>query len=191
MNSLARQLESRGHRVHLIEEGAVRSPVPKNERPHFNLWTAAMNVAEILEATYSKATVVLIDRGTFDGLCWMEWYQRSRRLRGDDYAAIRQFLHLRAVRKLTDLVLVMKVDPDEALRRERATRLPTNGTIMNVKTLSAINESIKKIVGQSRQKFELRELDTTAIDQAETLSIVARSVDELMKHAPLAGSATR
>jgi hypothetical protein len=180
MKSLACRLAASGHRVHLIEEGAVRSPVPKKEQPHFNLWTAAMTLAEILGATYADAAIVLIDRGTFDALCWMEWCQRSQYLSRHDHTTVRRFLNLPTVTQLTGLVLVMRVDPNEAIRREQAIRPRENGTIMNVETLSAFNDSIEETVSRSSREFNLRELDTTSTDQAGTLAIVTRIVEELM-----------
>jgi thymidylate kinase len=194
MRGLALRLEAGGHQVRLVEERAVASPVPNRQHPHFNLWTATTTSALMLEAMYADADVVLVDRGLFDALCWMEWYLRSGHLTKYDHGAIGKFLRVRALRQLTDVVLVMTVDPDVALKRERATREPEKatvpGTIMNVDTLGELNASIAATVRQHRGEFKLQELDTTGSDQAETLEIVASAVQRLVPVPALARSNT-
>src|SRR5215831_16263584 len=74
-----------GQRVRVVCEQAPCCPVPSKDHPHFNLWTGARTVCEILEAVYSDADVALVDRGLFDALCWIEWYRQRARLTSTEH----------------------------------------------------------------------------------------------------------
>jgi hypothetical protein len=143
-----------------------------------------MTSATILGAMYADADIVLVDRGLFDALCWVEWYQRAGCLTRADHRDIGRFLRVRALRQLTDLVLVMTVEPEVALERERATRPQEQamvpGTIMNVDTLLALNSSIAATVDQHRRDFKLHHVETTTIDLTQTLDAVASAVEGLL-----------
>jgi len=184
MHGLNLRLRAGDHRVHLVEERACISPIPASQHPQFNLWTASTTSALILEAMYSEADVVLVDRGLFDSLCWMDWYRRSGQLTRHDHEAIKRFMCVGPLREIISLVLVMKVDPTVALQRERATwaagAVKGPGRVMNVGTLTDLNISIAETVDRHRSEFGLHELDTTTMDQAQTVDVVAGAVQELM-----------
>ena len=194
IHSLRQRLQARGYKVHLIEERAVKSPVPSSHHPQFNLWTATMTSAMMLEAMYDRADadVVLIDRGLFDSLCWMHWYRRSGQLTEREHNAIEKFLCVKPLREVISMVLVMKVDPVVALQRERATWPPGTakgpGTILNIGTLRELNAAIASTVGQHRHHFPLRELDTTDMGHARAMDTVAEAVQKLVYGAIPVGS---
>ena len=74
MHGLAGRLESTDFRVEVVEEQAARCPVWSKRDPEFNIWTVCTTLAQTIEASYNNAHVILIDRGIFDALCWMDWY---------------------------------------------------------------------------------------------------------------------
>ena len=180
MHGLSRHLRSLDLRVHLIEERAGSWPFRSRRHPHFSLWTATATSALMLEAVHAEADVVLVDRGLFDSLCWMDWYRRTGDLTEDDHEAIERFLRVAPLRELVHLVFVMTVAPDVALQRELLTRLTGRergpGTIVNTSTLLELNASIAAAADRHRGAFNLHELDTTATNREQTLETVAGTV---------------
>jgi thymidylate kinase len=182
MLALQKLLEARHHQVKIIEEHA--SIYQSRRHPYFNIWTATKTTSVMLEAMQSTADVVLIDRGLFDALCWMDWYHRSGHLSRPEHRVIVEFLCVRPLRQMIHLALVMTVEPAVALQREReahsagVARGPR--TIMNAKTLCNLNRSIAATVDRHRAEFALLELDTTAINQERVLEMVGKAVRRRM-----------
>jgi predicted ATPase len=182
MLALRKQLQSKDYQVEIIEEHA--SIYQSRHHPHFNIWTATKTSSVMLEAMQSTADVVLIDRGLFDALCWMDWYHHSGHLSESEHNVIEEFLCVRPLRQVIHLVLVMTVDPDVALQREL--RAPSVGaargprTIMNAETLSNLNSSIAATVDRHHTAFALHKLDTTAISQEQVVELVAEAVRRRM-----------
>lgn len=176
LRSLRPWLERRGLRVEVVEERARQCPVPDKRRPDFNLWTASATVAEIIAGRYSGADVLLVDRGPFDALTWMNWYQCIGLLQDQEYEAIHRFLSGPTLARMIDLVLVMTVEPLEALHRELGIGRPsTPGAIINSETLHRINSSIDAVT-RGRRDFRLELIDTTLTGEAETFDRVSRAV---------------
>jgi hypothetical protein len=169
-------LEQLGHRVGVIDERARECKVPYKRHPDFNLWTASATVAAIIEARYSGHDVLLVDRGPFDTLTWMDWYRRIGLLADEEHDAIHRYFGGPTLARMIDLVLVMTVDPDEALHRERAAGLSrTPGPIINSATLHTINDSIDAVT-HCRPDFRHERLDTTLTDEAATFRRVSQLV---------------
>lgn len=169
-------LEARGHRVGVVEERARHCKVPYKRHPDFNLWTASATVAEILQARYAGHDVLLVDRGPFDALTWMDWYRRIGLLPDDEHRAIQGYLGGPTLARMIDLVVMMTVDPAEALHRELAGGRPhTPGPIINSATLHTINDAIDA-VASSRPDFRVEHLDTTLTDEFATFAHVSELV---------------
>ncbi len=170
MTALARQLEDVGYRVCTIREHAGTCPVRSKRHPAFDICAACATLSQMLEAQYTDAQVVLVDRGLFDALCWMDWSHRDGGLASADHETIDRFLRLGTLRRLVDLVFVMTVEPAQALERESAAGQLTGAQpIMNIDTLRAVNRSIAGVAEMCSTEFPLVRLDTTRCDQAETL----------------------
>ena len=188
IHSLAERLSDSGQRVRIVEERASTWPHPSKRHPYFNLWTATETATEtsalLIEAVHAEMDVVLVDRGLFDALCWMEWYRRLGHLTREQHRAIDQFLRLAPFRDLIHLVFVMTVGPVEAIKRELATRLPTDqdrpGSILNTDTLIELNASIAAAAHRHRGEFRLERLDTTTMTRDRTLEEISRSVRALI-----------
>jgi hypothetical protein len=177
MHGLAQQLEARGHRVWMVEERARKCPIPSKLHPDFNLWTAVTTVADLLEARHADADVILVDRGIFDALCWMDWYASNGALLSEDQKTITGLLRTPLVAGTIDLVLVMTVEPVEALRRDRAGQPPSSPSpIVNKKTLRMVNRSISNVAERHIDEFPLVQLNTTSINQDRTLNVIEEAV---------------
>jgi thymidylate kinase len=184
MEGLQRRLCDSHLRVHIVEERAGQCRVPTSERLHFNIWTAMSTLAAIIEALHTDADVVLVDRGLFDSLCWLEWCFATDRLKATEHVIIRDFLCVESIRKLIDVVLVMTVEPAVALERERTTR-PRGlsrgpGTIMNQATLCELNASIAAAVQMHSMQFQLRQLNTTTLARDEAEHLATKTVIDMI-----------
>ncbi|TMC06502.1 MAG: hypothetical protein E6J41_18390 [Chloroflexi bacterium] len=177
-------MSAEGRRVQLVRERAGSWPFSARRHPHFNLWTATATSALMIEAMHADVDLVLVDRGLFDALCWMEWYRRLGHLTPHEHRAIGGFLRVGPLRKMIHLVLVMTVEPEVAIQRELATRPPamgyTPGTVVNTETLALLNDTIAAVANRHRNEFNLHELDTTAMSPEETLQRVAGAVRALL-----------
>jgi thymidylate kinase len=174
IRSLSTWLTRAGWDVHLVDEQAECCPVPSKDNPHFNIWTTCSTICRIVEARYSSADIVLIDRGIFDALCWLEWYHQRGLPPAEPavYESVSKF----AI-DLIDLVVVMIVDPAQALRRDSAGQPRSEpGTIMNARTLEAINHSIGTVAERCGGDFRLESVDTSGFTQTDTLTHVTRIV---------------
>jgi hypothetical protein len=174
IDRLSRLLDTQGCWVHRVEEQARDCPVRIKRDPRFNLWTASKTVVETIDACCSGADVILIDRGVFDALCWLDWYHRSGRLPTSDYERIDGWLRMQLLRDMIDLVVVMVVAPGEAERREFVLE-PKRGSkaIVNKVTLKQFNHSIGAVAERCRDDFQLHWLDTTSSDVEGTVAHVS------------------
>jgi len=121
LRGLAAVLRARGYRMALVEEKAKQgNPVRDKHHVQFNLWTACTTIADIVGALWSEVDVVLVDRGPFDQLAWAEWSRRcpDNPLPEHDRGVFHSCLRTETLSSMVDLVLVMTVDPSEAMRRD-------------------------------------------------------------------------
>src|SRR5215471_4860439 len=133
-------LRRNDYRVRVLKESAGASPLKSKNDPRFNIWTAVTMLGQVLEALDRDDHIVIIDRGVFDALCWMEWFKSAGRIALEEHRDIERFLCLPRLRRLVDLVFVLTVDPATALEREFAGQLTRRqGQIMNLTTLRDLN----------------------------------------------------
>ena len=198
LNGLKEYLEGRGLKVSVVEEQAGSCPLERKRHPDFNLWTASATVARMLDAANRKADVVLVDRGRFDALCWIGWHVESGSAAREDERVIDEYMRLGGLAEKTDLVVVMTVDPAEAVRRDVAVRqresqgqvvdaavqgrITDEATrpcqIIDEATLHFINTAIGHMVERRGDTFQLFELNTTYNDEAGTLHRVIAALRE-------------
>lgn len=176
LEALARFLRYRDWRVQVLAEKAGSCPLENKLEATFNVWTACTTLTELLEAGQREAQIVLIDRGLFDTLCWMDWFRGRGDLDAADHQAIDRFLLVPRWRRLIDLVFVMTVDPEEALAREFAGQPAKPGRIMNDRTLHEVNRSIAAVRDAHAHEFECVEINTTLADRTSTLGRVVAAV---------------
>jgi predicted NUDIX family phosphoesterase len=177
LDLIDRMLRRIGYRVRVITERASTSPLRNKHDPLFNLWTASTTLAQIIESQDRDDHIVLIDRGIFDALCWMDWFRSTGSLTRDGYERIGGFLGMRLIRRLTDLVFVMTVTPGAALDRELAGELTSrHGGIMNPSTLGNLDTSIRNTISGHGPDFRYVHVDTTERGQIEIVRNMARLI---------------
>jgi predicted NUDIX family phosphoesterase/thymidylate kinase len=174
LDHMDRILRRNGYRVRIVSERASASPLGNKHDPLFNVWTASLTLSQIIESQDRDDHVVLIDRGIFDALCWMDWFRTVGRLTPDEHDTIAAFLSLNRIRRLTDLVFVLTVSPDTALDREMAGHLTRRtGAIMNTGTLQDLSASIDRVRSLRGVDFHCVHIDTTDGEQVGDLERMA------------------
>jgi thymidylate kinase len=162
-----------GYRVDVVTEGAARCPLKGKLEPTYNVWTACSTLVDVLAAHDRDNQVVLIDRGFFDALCWLHWFNVTKKLSDRNHRAIHDFLLLSLWRQLIDLVFVMKVKPEKAIERRYGRRAPqVSGRIMNNATLSRFNASVSATKDAHLAQFQFVEIDTSDRAVAPTMDLV-------------------
>jgi hypothetical protein len=88
-----------------------------------------------------KLDVLILDRGLFDGLVWIDWQEKTHRVSKAKAGQFRSFVLTPRWRGLVDLVFVMHCDAKTSLKREHANQITLrHGAIMNVATLTQIRQ---------------------------------------------------
>ena len=171
---LDKLLRRSGFRVRVIPELASSSPLRAKHHVYFNWWTMSRAISHILESVESNEHIVLIDRGLFDALCWMDWFVSAGRMTAAEYATVSDFLRLHRLRRLTDLVFVLTAEPETALDREVSGHLTRrSGGIMNHTTLGHLNGSIHRARQRYTGDFKFIDVDTTRAEPVPTLERMA------------------
>jgi predicted NUDIX family phosphoesterase/thymidylate kinase len=174
LDMMDRILRRNRYRVRVVTERASTSPLRNKHDPLYNIWTAAATLTQIVESQDRDDHIVLIDRGIFDALCWMEWFRSNRSLSRQEYGTITDFLRLPRIRRLTDLVFVLTASPEAALNREVAGQLTSrHGGIMNHATLHELDDAIDVAVERHGGDFTHMQVDTTETDQIAALEQMA------------------
>jgi hypothetical protein len=177
-----------GYRVHVLSERAAVCPLRMKGHFFFNTWTTATMLAELLEHVDGDADVVIIDRGIFDALVWLELQVRRSQVLEHERRAFEEFVLLERWQGLVDSSIVLAVDPATALGREGVHR----GGMMNETSLAQFNESLEAITTRVARRFDLHRLSAnegTAVEITDAiietlLSSIRAAVDPAVVYVP-------
>lgn len=175
-------LKECGYQVHEMRERAGDCPIAMKGHFFFNTWTTTTMLASMIEHLESEADVLLLDRGVFDALVWLEAQSQQHQVTEEERNVFREFVLLDRWRQLTDLTLVLKVAPKIALERENKDLLiPRTGSIMSEEYLDNYNRVLEQVQESVRNKFQFFDVDTTEYrsPQATTHAIAAKLVEHM------------
>jgi thymidylate kinase len=166
-----------GWRVHVVKERAAECPIPMKGHFFFNTWTTCTMMSEVLETADREHDLLIVDRGFFDALVWLE-LQRSRHQVDETEARIfEEFVTLERWRKLVDLTIVLSVSPSTAIEREAHDRmLPRRGSLMNVSSLLSFNSALDLARARYGKHFKLLEASSEAGDAKDVAANVIATV---------------
>ena len=124
-------------------------------------------LAEVLETQETSVDVLILDRGFFDALVWLELQARRDQVTAGEKKTFSDFVLLERWRSLVDATVIMKVEPEIALRREHASQIvPRTGSMMNPRSLHEFNDALTHVATQYRDRFHPIEVDTTSASGA-------------------------
>lgn len=154
-------LKDQGFHVSVMRERAADCPIPMKGHFFFNAWTTATMLAQVLGQLDTDCDVLLLDRGFFDALVWLELQDRRGQLTPDEKKIFEQFVLLDRWRRLTDLTLVLVVDPSVSMQRENSGRiLPRKGSIMKPDNLTTYNDVLDGVTQRHSGSFDLVRVDS-------------------------------
>lgn len=169
-------LKRNGFKVYVVTEKAAISQISRKDHIFFNIANVCKTLAEILETLERKYHIIIIDRGLFDTLSWVEWFVTNGRLSQEEKGVIQQFLLMEKWLSLIDIVFLLKVNPKEAMKREFKDMLTRkSGSIMNDKALSQLNNSIDKAYNKFSRYFnKIITIDTTEKETIRGVEVISR-----------------
>ena len=179
---LHRFLKDCGYQVHEMRERAAECPIAMKGHFFFNTWTTTTMLAAMIESLESDADVVLLDRGVFDAIVWLEAQSLEHQVSPEERQVFRDFVLLGRWRTLTDLTFVLTVDPETALVRENKDLLtPRTGSIMGSQFLERYNRVLRDVQDSVRHQFTFVDVDTTVHDSppAATHAIATALVERM------------
>jgi len=151
-----------GYQVHLLRERAADCPLPMKGHFFFNAWTTARMLAEVLERYETNDDLLILDRGFFDALVWLELQARREQVTAEEKKIFADFVLLERWRSLVDVTVIMKVRPDIALGREHQHQIvPRLGSLMNPEALAEFNDALDYVAREFANQFSLIRIDTT------------------------------
>lgn len=173
---LAKFLSRNGFQVLTVTERAGICPLRNKHHMTFNVWTACASLNQILEAVEKDYQIVILDRGIFDTLCWMNFMEIVGRITEVEKHTIFSFLLLDRWRALLDIIFLMVTTPSKALYREYQDQLTQKeGSIMNERTLSLFNKAIDSTYDTMAKYFKsIIKIDTTDLTPLEGVKRVTQ-----------------
>ena len=162
------RLESKGLKTYYIPERTKNAPngIDRNKWNGY-LWIRLKMLLEVLESTSNdEYDVILIDRGIYDGLFWLELFYRDYRCSKIQYQSMKNFL-LNCCPKFPDILLAFYVSSDESIKRKKMSG--NNNT--NKPFIQFYNDLLVNFYDQITNQ-EKRFVDTTNLSIEETLEFV-------------------
>jgi thymidylate kinase len=165
VTTLRRFFEHCGYRVHLLQERAADCPLPMKGHFFFNTWTTCTMLAEVLATVNTDVDLLILDRGFFDALVWLELQESNGQVSREEKLAFEAFVKLERWRKLVDTTIVMRVDAEQAVRRENQHLIrPREGSVMNPAFLRKFNEALQVIQERESSSFRAITFEPNADD---------------------------
>lgn len=161
-----------GWQVHVVEERAGLCPLAMKGHFFFNTWTTGTMLAGLLDAVDRDDDLIILDRGLFDALIWLEIQSAEGQVSEHEADVFERFVLIDRWRVLSDTTCLVGLDANAAMLRENAHRLrPRTGSIMNPKRLATFNDALAKVRARNEGRFNFLTLanDGSAKHGAERL----------------------
>lgn len=168
-----------GYRVRVLRERAAECPLPMKGHFFFNTWTTCSMMAEVLGSVDAAVDLIIVDRGFFDALVWLEQQHQRGQVSNREREVFEEFVLLDRWRTLTNLTVVAHVAPAEAIRRENIHRLvpKPGGSIMRVPELEKFNTNLAAVESKYKDKFSIVDVDA---NQDGVLTFAATVLEEVL-----------
>ncbi len=158
-----------GFHPEVVIERASLCPIRDKKHFNFNVWTACTTLSQILDKTQEPPiegdpNVLILDRGLFDSICWLNVMEQTGRILPKDRELIEEFLLINDWKKRISAVILMKVSPKDSMERERGL-LPVEeaeGSIMNAQMLQLMLQVTKDTSKRLNHHFRIFEIDTSS-----------------------------
>lgn len=172
-------LRDAGWRVHVLKERAGACPLPMKGHFLFNTWTTGTMLAALIDAVDRDDDLVILDRGVFDALIWLEIQKHQGQVSNEEARKFRDFVMIERWRGLTDATCTVKVDAAVSMKRENEHRLlPRTGSVMNSKTLPQFNAALAALKKRHAKDFKFVELSNGGTANDGAFKLVGRILQQ-------------
>lgn len=172
-------LKRNGVVVRTFQERASVAPLVDKGTAFFNTWVTCATLNGIIEALEDeKLDVLILDRGLFDGLVWIDWQEKTHRVSKAEASGFRSFVLTPRWRGLVDLVFVMHCDAKTSLEREHAKQITLrHGAIMHKATLAQLRRHYLEAADRYRNDFKsIDVIETSRGHEMKTITDVAKRI---------------
>ena len=174
-----------GFKVEVVIERASVCPIRDKKHSNFNVWTGCTTLANLLEKTQEPPRpddpqILILDRGIFDSICWLQMMERMVRIKPEDRERIESFLLIDDWRKRLSGVVLMLAKPEDSMDRERGD-LPVpnaSGSIMNLEILAQLRRTTESVAELHKDRFRLFSIDTSDSRYQKNQEKVCQTVAE-------------
>jgi len=161
-----------GYQVEVMRERAKDCPIVMKGHFFFNTWTTTTMLASMIEKLDTDADILLLDRGVFDSIVWLEKQQRAFQVSAKENQIFREFALLDRWRSLTDLTCVLTVSPTKAMERSKASQLvPHSGSIVTEDFLVEYNKVLSDVQRDVADRFRFVNIDTTEYESTRQTNL--------------------
>lgn len=170
VNSLSLFLRRNDIKCVVVTERAAVCPINNKLHVDFNVWTGCTSLVNILNyKQHREHMVIIVDRGVFDSLVWLNLLHKRGKLKDDELKSFETFFLMERWRKEFDLVISMKASVEESIKREFKDLLTKKeGSIMNrpflTEYLQVLDECYEKYAALFKK---VKVIDTTEIQPLE------------------------
>ena len=129
----------------------------------FNTWSLNYAISELLVAYHNvdKYDLIILDRGPFDSLAWMNLLHKRGELKREELEIIERFALHPQWAKLVSRVFLFTCEPSVSLSRELETKLTHEpGTAMNKEMLCALLAEYEEL-GNRLTEYPIKKYDTS------------------------------
>jgi predicted NUDIX family phosphoesterase/thymidylate kinase len=165
--------------VRTFQERASVAPLVDKGTAFFNTWVTCATLNGIIEALEDeKLDVLILDRGLFDGLVWIDWQEKTHRVSEEEAKGFRSFVLTPRWRGLVDLVFVMHCDAATSLEREHSKQITLrHGAIMNVATLAQLRSHYLEAARRYKDQFKsIRVINNSGGREMKMVADVAKRI---------------
>jgi thymidylate kinase len=176
--ALREELSRRNIDSYVVAESAARSPLKHLKREWtFSAWTLCHTVADYLEHVEGHPhSVVIFDRGLIDALAWIRWFRVQRQITDETWTRLDKFARTPKWFDRTNLVLVLRVQFDTALRRRGRP-----GRIVNRKTYAELDEAysttVNELIADGCDNVQV--IDTDALPVSRVVAVALQAIDRV------------
>ncbi len=168
-------LRDAGWRVHVLKERAGACPLPMKGHFLFNTWTTGTMLAALIDAVDRDVDLVILDRGVFDALIWLEIQKRQGQVSTAEARVFRDFVMIERWRALTDATCTINVDAALSMKRENEHRLlPRTGSVMNPRALPQFNAALAALKKSHAKDFNFVELSNAGTAKDGAFKLIGR-----------------
>ena len=150
----------------------------------FNAWALNYAISEILTAYHNveEYDLVVLDRGPFDSLAWMNVLKNDGELDRDGYNRIKNFAEHPKWANLVERIYLFTCSPQVSMNREHDAKLiRSEGTAMNEEMLRKLHEQYESLGSQSdSDNPSIRRFFTDKGDRRETAREIVIDIMDLL-----------